>query len=101
MRERIKIKFFGLIQGVGFRYAVKQMASKLNLNGWIKNQPDGSVEALIEGRQEDLKKFLNQTGKGTISAKVEEVKVVRQRRICLRRKKQMTKDNSKNFEIKF
>jgi len=49
----------GRVQGVGFRYFVEEEAVKLELNGWVRNRLDGSVEVTVEGDREDLKKFLS------------------------------------------
>ena len=39
----------GLVQGVGFRWFVRETARRLDLAGWVKNRPDGSVEVAAEG----------------------------------------------------
>lgn len=48
------IFFSGTVQGVGFRYTTHQMASSLNLKGWVKNLPDGRVEILVEGPKSEI-----------------------------------------------
>ena len=47
--RRYVIVFSGLVQGVGFRYEVYQLAQKLGLTGFVKNMPDETVYAEIEG----------------------------------------------------
>lgn len=47
--ERAHIIFEGHVQGIYFRAFVKENAEKLGINGWVKNLPDGSVEAVFEG----------------------------------------------------
>lgn len=44
----------GRVQGVGFRQATVQQASKLGIVGWVRNLPDGSVECLITGPQQAI-----------------------------------------------
>lgn len=47
----------GRVQGVGFRYAVWQLARQLKITGSVKNELDGSVQIIAQGPQEDLEKF--------------------------------------------
>lgn len=58
MEERLHLKIEGTIQGVFFREKTKEKAAELELTGWIKNNADGSVEAVFEGDSENLKKML-------------------------------------------
>ncbi len=51
------IFFHGIVQGVGFRYTVQRYAVRLDLNGWVRNVPDGSVEVLVEGAKKDIEKL--------------------------------------------
>src|SRR5690349_14047222 len=44
-----QIRLNGRVQGVGFRYALRDEAQRLGLNGWVRNCIDGSVEALLQG----------------------------------------------------
>ncbi len=50
--------FIGRVQGVGFRFTAEAAAVDLGLSGWVKNLPDGKVELLCEGKEEDLRKIL-------------------------------------------
>jgi acylphosphatase len=58
MNKRLHAYYSGSVQGVGFRFTAEREAMRLGLTGWVKNLYDGRVEALCEGREEDLKKFL-------------------------------------------
>ena len=49
---RKHIIFYGIVQGVGFRYYAVQKANQLGLTGWVKNLYDGSVEMEVEGQEE-------------------------------------------------
>ena len=52
--------FEGRVQGVGFRYAVKEIARGFDVIGWIKNLDDGSVELHINGEEEEVEEFLKE-----------------------------------------
>jgi acylphosphatase len=51
---RAHIYVSGRVQGVFFRAFTKREALRLGLRGWVKNQPDGRVEAVIEGERRDV-----------------------------------------------
>lgn len=55
---RRRYRFSGLVQGVGFRYEVKMLASQLGLTGWAQNKSDGSVLVEIEGEAGYIDEFL-------------------------------------------
>ena len=54
--ERIAkhIIFVGRVQGVGFRFTVFHAANRYRLTGMVRNEPDGTVEMLAQGRAEDI-----------------------------------------------
>ncbi len=52
--------FEGRVQGVGFRYAVKDIAKGFDVIGWAKNLTDGSVEVHINGEREEVEEFLEE-----------------------------------------
>ena len=47
-----QIRVSGRVQGVGFRYALRDEARRLGLSGWVRNCADGTVEALLQGDDE-------------------------------------------------
>ncbi|MEJ6571358.1 MAG: acylphosphatase [Akkermansiaceae bacterium] len=55
-----RITFEGRVQGVGFRYAVKQIAMGFDVVGTVKNLPEGTVELDIMGEEEELEEFLQE-----------------------------------------
>jgi acylphosphatase len=80
--KKVNIKIYGRVQGVFFRHNTKKVADKLNVKGWVKNNSDGTVEAVIEGDKKDVDRLINWCRKGPIGSKVEkiEVKEVRYRK---------------------
>jgi len=65
----------GRVQGVGFRYYVKQKADSLGISGFVKNQPDGSVYSEAEGEAEQLDLFIHFCQKGPSFARVDNVSI--------------------------
>ena len=55
---RRRYRFSGVVQGVGFRYEAKFVASGLELAGWVRNEADGSVTVEIEGGADRVGAFL-------------------------------------------
>lgn len=74
--KTFKFRIFGRVQGVGFRYSAQREAEKHQLNGWVKNEPDGSVTVEASGEEESgLNAFSEWCHRGPASAKVEKVNV--------------------------
>ena len=48
----------GRVQGVGFRYSVRQIAKGFNVTGWVRNLADGRVELQVSGEDEEVNAFL-------------------------------------------
>ena len=57
MPDRLQVLFSGHVQGIGFRYTVKQTALGFEVTGWVKNLADGRVELLVEGERKELEAF--------------------------------------------
>lgn len=70
MTETTAVHIFveGRVQGVGFRYFVKDSASKLSLTGWVRNLEDSRVEILAEGEKNNLMEFIDQVRIGPRNA---------------------------------
>jgi acylphosphatase len=58
---------------VNFRYATRSRAVELGLTGWVRNLPDGSVEAVFDGQERHLHEILAWCQKGPPSARVQDV----------------------------
>ena len=50
--------YAGRVQGVGFRYTVKQIAAGYEVTGWVRNLVDGRVEMLVRGEKDQVEDFL-------------------------------------------
>ena len=66
---------YGLVQGVGFRFAVQRAAESRGVAGWVRNRPDGTVEAVFEGEPEDVQALVDFCRRGPRGAVVERVDV--------------------------
>jgi acylphosphatase len=71
MKARVHVFVSGRVQGVFFRAETADMADRLGLAGWVRNLPDGRVEALFEGEKEDVEKALDFCRKGPPGARVQ------------------------------
>jgi len=49
MKKRARLTITGLVQGVSYRAATVEAARRHGLSGWVRNNPNGSVEAVVEG----------------------------------------------------
>jgi acylphosphatase len=75
MRVRRRFVIAGRVQGVGFRWFVHDAAAREGVDGWVRNLPDGCVEAEIEGDIESVDRVEAALRRGPASARVEEVAV--------------------------
>jgi acylphosphatase len=60
----------GKVQGVGFRWFVRERARALGLTGWVRNRDDGSVEVLALGDEASLQQLRHLLGSGPSGARV-------------------------------
>jgi acylphosphatase len=67
---RLQLLLRGRVQGVGFRWFVRQFARQLGLNGWVTNLPDGGVRLVAEGAVGSLDRLRGAVAKGPPSADV-------------------------------
>lgn len=65
----------GKVQGVFYRQSSKERAQQLNIKGWVKNRPDGSVEMTIAGEEDDIKSFITWCRQGPPQAGVDNVQI--------------------------
>ena len=63
----------GRVQGVGFRVYTREAARKHNVNGWVRNRPDGTVEVFAQGEELDLTEFLTDLYRGPVMSQVADI----------------------------
>lgn len=68
VRRRVRVR--GRVQGVGFRGAIREQALGLSVAGWVRNLPDGSVEALLEGPEVPVEALIAFCRRGPPGARV-------------------------------
>ena len=73
---RARVYVYGLVQGVFFRANTRKVAKKLGLRGYVRNLPDGRVEAVFEGEEDKVKKAIEWCHRGPPLARVEKVEIV-------------------------
>lgn len=73
--ERRHVIIYGRVQGVGFRFGVERAANTRSVAGWVRNRPDGTVEAVFEGELEDVEALVEFCRRGPRGAEVERVEV--------------------------
>jgi acylphosphatase len=71
--ERAHVYVSGQVQGVFFRESARERAEQLGLAGWVKNLPDGRVEAVFEGPPDKVRQMIQWCEQGPSHATVENV----------------------------
>ncbi len=70
-KARVHILYTGRVQGVGFRYTAQSIARGYEVTGWVRNLPDGRVELVAEGPQEEVEAFRNAVRTSTLGSLIE------------------------------
>jgi acylphosphatase len=73
MRKRVVVH--GSVQGVFFRDTMRRLAEQRSVSGWVRNNADGAVEAVLEGDENALERLLAFAHEGPRGARVERVEV--------------------------
>ena len=69
------LRITGRVQGVGYRWSMVQEAQRLGVNGWVRNQRDGSVEAVVNGERHLVEALIEWAKAGPPLARVDGVVV--------------------------
>jgi acylphosphatase len=73
-RQRLEAVVTGRVQGVGFRYFTRQTARRLDVAGWVRNDPAGTVTLVAEGPRDALEALLAAVAEGPAGAVVHAVR---------------------------
>ena len=74
-QQRVHLLVSGKVQGVFFRQALKVVAKKNNVSGWVRNLKDGCVEAMLEGDSESINSVIEWTHTGPANSRVDDIEV--------------------------
>jgi len=73
MLARAHVIVSGAVQGVGFRFGVRNEAMRLGVSGWVRNRIDGKVEAVFEGEKAAIIKLIEYCYSGPSGSEVADV----------------------------
>ena len=73
--RRVRVRIHGRVQGVFFRDTLRRRAESRGVAGWVTNRGDGTVEAVLEGRESDIEALIGFCRQGPARAEVEHVEV--------------------------
>jgi len=75
MKVRAHLIIHGKVQGVFYRRWCLENARELNLTGWVRNREDGTVEAVFEGEEENVREMIERCYEGPPRARVTKIDV--------------------------
>lgn len=78
MTVRRRVIVHGLVQGVFFRDTTRRTAERHGVAGWVRNRPDGAVEAVFEGELEAVERLVAFARQGPRGAEVRRVEVAQE-----------------------
>lgn len=70
-----RLRVHGRVQGVWFRESMRLEAERLEVAGWVRNAPDGTVEAVIQGAPEAVEALIEWARQGPPLARVERIEI--------------------------
>lgn len=71
----VRLRVHGLVQGVGYRESLREVAVERGVVGWVRNRRDGTVEALLQGESARVREVVAWCRHGPRSARVDRVDV--------------------------
>ena len=88
-KQRVRLFVRGKVQGVFFRQALKVMAIKNSVMGWVRNLEDGRVEALLDGNIDDVNAVVEWAHGGPANSRMDDIEI----------KNEVFKDEFMTFEV--
>jgi acylphosphatase len=73
--KTLQLRIHGRVQGVWFRESMRAEAERLKVAGWVRNTPDGAVEAVVQGPAEAVEALIEWSHRGPPLARVERVEI--------------------------
>lgn len=89
--KRVHVWVEGRVQGVFFRANVQEVATREGLSGWVRNLPDGRVEAVFEGEAESVERMVQWCWQGSPASRVDNVKT----------EEEPSRGRTERFEIRY
>jgi acylphosphatase len=75
-KRRAHVWITGRVQGVFFRAYTRDAAQMIGVTGWVRNLPDGRVEAVFEGESGKVEKMIEWCGEGSPMSRIEKVEIL-------------------------
>lgn len=76
--RQVKLRVSGKVQGVFFRASTQEKAQQLGIKGWVKNEPNGTVSAVGQGPDANLRQWIEWCREGPPQAIVEAIEIEEQ-----------------------
>lgn len=73
--KTLRLRIHGRVQGVWFRESMRQEAERLDATGWVRNAPDGSVEAMVQGSETAVDALVDWARRGPPQARVDRIEI--------------------------
>jgi acylphosphatase len=70
-QRSVLVRYFGRVQGVGFRASVRSIAQDFKLKGWVKNESDGSVHMIVTAEAAEIEAFLKAVRSSRLSGYID------------------------------
>ncbi len=75
MATAVRVRVRGFVHGVSFRATMARVATDSGVRGWVRNLPDGSVEAFLEGDEQNVRRVIEWAKRGPPRARVDRLDV--------------------------